>query len=312
MRSSAEGSNGANEPRKPSPISNISERKLKANRENAKKSTGPRTDRGKSYSRRNALKHGLCARQLRDLHIRGEDPGEFSRLHSCFRDELQPVGALEELAVQRIAQYQWKLIRAWLCENAVIRIAQDQAERRERELLYFAPTKGWCPVSRDHRSRLEEAEKEIRSTRKVSNAVKETIRLFCGQAKIIEAERRAELQIRNIANDIAKRRRIPLEEANQLLARDPAAQPEYAVFVALQAIWLACDELAERNDKPDEIRNAEMSRELIPNGDHLDNIIRHQRNAEGGLGRAYAELERLQQRRLGKHVLSTVRTQMTQ
>jgi hypothetical protein len=39
----------------------ISERKLRANRANAKKSTGPRTARGKSFSRLNALKHGLCS-----------------------------------------------------------------------------------------------------------------------------------------------------------------------------------------------------------------------------------------------------------
>jgi hypothetical protein len=39
----------------------ISERKLRANRKNAKKSTGPRTARGKSLSRGNAQKHGLCS-----------------------------------------------------------------------------------------------------------------------------------------------------------------------------------------------------------------------------------------------------------
>lgn len=39
----------------------ISERKLLANRANAKKSTGPRTERGKSWSRRNAVKHGLLS-----------------------------------------------------------------------------------------------------------------------------------------------------------------------------------------------------------------------------------------------------------
>jgi len=46
------------------PPRRVSERKLKANRENAKKSTGPRTARGKAFSRRNAVKHGLCAKDL--------------------------------------------------------------------------------------------------------------------------------------------------------------------------------------------------------------------------------------------------------
>ena len=46
------------------PTPPISEAKLRANRENAKKSTGPKTVRGKAYSRRNALKHGLLIRVL--------------------------------------------------------------------------------------------------------------------------------------------------------------------------------------------------------------------------------------------------------
>ena len=41
----------------------VSARKLQANRENAKKSTGPKTARGKANSRFNALKHGLCAKR---------------------------------------------------------------------------------------------------------------------------------------------------------------------------------------------------------------------------------------------------------
>src|SRR3954454_23462974 len=42
----------------------ISGRKLAANRENAKKSTGPRTPEGKANSRFNALQHGVLARQI--------------------------------------------------------------------------------------------------------------------------------------------------------------------------------------------------------------------------------------------------------
>ena len=42
----------------------ISERKLQANRANAKHSTGPRTEAGKAVARRNALKHGILSRSL--------------------------------------------------------------------------------------------------------------------------------------------------------------------------------------------------------------------------------------------------------
>jgi hypothetical protein len=44
---------------KPNQLATPSERRLDANRENAKKSTGPKTLRGKGHSRFNALKHGL-------------------------------------------------------------------------------------------------------------------------------------------------------------------------------------------------------------------------------------------------------------
>ena len=55
-----------------------SSEKQAANRRNAKRSTGPRTARGKARSKRNALKHGLAvsaldafaAREVRDLAAR--------------------------------------------------------------------------------------------------------------------------------------------------------------------------------------------------------------------------------------------------
>ena len=40
----------------------VSERKLQANRANAKKSSGPRTPQGKAWSRRNAVTHGLSSK----------------------------------------------------------------------------------------------------------------------------------------------------------------------------------------------------------------------------------------------------------
>jgi hypothetical protein len=50
----------------------ISERKLQANRANAKRSTGPRSEAGKAASCRNALKHGILSRAV-DLPL--ETPG---------------------------------------------------------------------------------------------------------------------------------------------------------------------------------------------------------------------------------------------
>jgi len=57
----------------PKQVTKVSQRKLRANRQNALKSTGPKTRRGKAYGRRNALKHGLFAKDLfRDCLIQRE------------------------------------------------------------------------------------------------------------------------------------------------------------------------------------------------------------------------------------------------
>ena len=42
----------------------VSERKLQANRANAKKSSGPQTPQGKAWSRRNAVTHGLSSKAV--------------------------------------------------------------------------------------------------------------------------------------------------------------------------------------------------------------------------------------------------------
>ena len=50
-----------------------SEKQIAANRKNASKSTGPRTQEGKARSKMNALRHGLAASNMLDASNRNED-----------------------------------------------------------------------------------------------------------------------------------------------------------------------------------------------------------------------------------------------
>jgi hypothetical protein len=94
------------------------EGQINANRESAKKSTGPRTAEGKAASSRNGLKHGLCA----DKHILpGEDPEDFLFLLKDLYDRFHPVGEGEEKLVLRIAAAQWRLDRAFPIEAGIYR-----------------------------------------------------------------------------------------------------------------------------------------------------------------------------------------------
>src|SRR5882757_1256172 len=61
---------------------------INANRANAQKSTGPRSQEGKSVSRFNALQHGLDAKSV---IIPGEDPAEYEQLAQDYQAEFRPL-----------------------------------------------------------------------------------------------------------------------------------------------------------------------------------------------------------------------------
>src|SRR5688572_16586272 len=70
----------------------ISRKKHAANRRNARRSTGPRTETGKKTSSRNAVTHALFCR---DLLVRGEPREQLLELRESLRDALAPADAVE-------------------------------------------------------------------------------------------------------------------------------------------------------------------------------------------------------------------------
>ena len=109
-----------------------SEKKIEANRQNALRSTGPRTPEGKAAVRLNALKHGLLSQQVL---LPGEDADALRELGEALRAELQPVGVLENLLVNRIIALFWKLQRMDRVEAGIFAAehSRELAERAERE-----------------------------------------------------------------------------------------------------------------------------------------------------------------------------------
>lgn len=97
-----------------------SEKQAQANRQNALKSTGPKTPEGKAAVRHNAVKHGLLAE---DALIPGEDEATFKDLDERLRDELQPVGELENMLVDRITTVHWRLRRLGRGRGRHLRLA---------------------------------------------------------------------------------------------------------------------------------------------------------------------------------------------
>jgi len=86
-----------------------SEAQVRANRENALKSTGPKTPEGKASSRRNSLKHGLTGEGIVLPH---EDVEAIDLRFATLEAELKPGNELARGLVQRIALLMLKLERS--------------------------------------------------------------------------------------------------------------------------------------------------------------------------------------------------------
>ncbi len=93
-----------------------SAKKAEADRRNAHKGPGPSTPEGKAAVRHNAVKHGLPSR---DVLLSEEDEAALKELGEDLRDELQPVGELERLLVDRIIST-WRLKRLGRVETGIL------------------------------------------------------------------------------------------------------------------------------------------------------------------------------------------------
>ncbi|MHC4556587.1 MAG: hypothetical protein ACYTFW_02815 [Planctomycetota bacterium] len=93
------------------------QKQINANRQNAQKSTGPRTAEGKAAVSQNAVKHGLFASEA---VIKGENQADFYLYHEEMLGELAPVGAMESMLAERFVSLSWRLRRLERMQNQAI------------------------------------------------------------------------------------------------------------------------------------------------------------------------------------------------
>src|SRR5215217_4284563 len=105
-----------------------SDKQIRANRRNARKSTGPKTPEGKSVVSYNALKHGLLSQQIL---LPDEDEASLVQLGEHLHSQLQPVGELESLLVERIVAAAWRLRRVLAVEAEIYEAESSVRYTRE-------------------------------------------------------------------------------------------------------------------------------------------------------------------------------------
>ncbi len=114
-----------------------SPRQMEANRRNALKSTGPRTEEGKRRSRCNAIRHGLTAETVIGAL---EDANDYRAFEAVIIADYNAQSAVERQLVLRLASLLWRLRRAAIMETGLFEIQADHlSEIRKACRIQSAP-----------------------------------------------------------------------------------------------------------------------------------------------------------------------------
>ena len=104
-------------------------RKIEANRLNAQKSTGPRSEVGKARSAQNARQEGYTADRI---VLSVEDKPTFDRMHQDFTDQYQPLTIVEEQFLVEMVWCRWRTHRIWNAESSHLERALENACVQQR------------------------------------------------------------------------------------------------------------------------------------------------------------------------------------
>jgi hypothetical protein len=106
----------------------VTNKKKIANRANARKSTGPRTVKGKSAVALNGVVHGL--RSLKPVLPGLEDAKDWEKHRDVIIGELAPEGAIEAAFAERIALGFWRQARCTEAEGRISEASREKAKWR--------------------------------------------------------------------------------------------------------------------------------------------------------------------------------------
>ncbi len=117
------------------------------NQRNAKRSTGPRTARGKGKSKYNAVTHGMTARSPL---LPGEDADLLLARQRALRDDMQPRNRLEAELLDTVGAHLFRSDQAALAGDAwaskrIRHDAREQAKKEKAEVLKLGESLLWKP-----------------------------------------------------------------------------------------------------------------------------------------------------------------------
>ncbi len=272
---------------------NVSLRRLEANRRNAGKSTGPRTAKGKAISRMNGVKWGIFSKRavVHGLQIR-ERSKEFDELRERLWEELAPVGAVEEMLVDRVVTAHWRLRRALTAEAGEIALSVDGGhwKRKKSEPDEF---RAFFRGFHDTLTAMEQSARGLSYLIHVLDELRERAR---HEGEVTEA---ALGQFRCRFGEMGNALTRELEGLRTELAANPGGLSAEALKEKIQQAILGrvegrlnlyrylSGECEEREEKEEAARQAA---EVLPSPEVLDKILKYEGKLERQLYRAMNQL----------------------
>lgn len=312
----------------------VSERRIQANRRNALRSTGPKTARGKRAVSRNAITHGVLAREVVITAGDGEESQEeFHAFVESVCEHYKPVGPVEGMFVERIAICWWRLGRAIRAENGELRkrldtLSMDRALRNEDHdtlgLLFSIgdislfnaenPADAKVPTVdrysamqamhgrlREHSSGLlhlrvllELAKSEIASDGYMSDTIRKKILLMFCFLDLPFALHCGDA----VAPEAKMEDRPPKPNTDKETETDPAFTVG-AIDLQLKKLSLLKEFASERESLAADSEARSFS---LPPADATEKLLRYEAHLDRQLYRAMDQLERLQRQRRGENV----------
>jgi len=268
----------------------VTEKQEQANIRNAQLSTGPMSEEGKAVVSRNAVKHGIFAK---DLVINAgdgrEDALEYHELLEDLKKDLAPAGRMERLLVEKIAVNYWRLRRLVRHETGEIRERLD--DYRNKALISHYSYSRQKPELRYYSYNDEITDAEYHEQRyKVVSMQSSDFNM---------AEKKAALEY-------ILYYRMDKEEA-EFTEKDYKAAKKYVAALSPQMRGKLRKEMLEDAEQVlaemEEVRNWQVKFDRIqkarslPAAGNLNNIIKYENSLERSIFRNLAALKTLQENR---------------
>jgi hypothetical protein len=281
----------------------MSLKQLAANRRNAQKSTGPKTLNGRAISKMNALKHGIlsAAVVVRGKCIKESDK-ELTAIRRRFWKDWNPIGATEEMLVDKIVTTLWRLSRVLRAESGEIALSVDGGHWNRRCKGNDNTIMAWArerdPVSLMIQSAI--------GNDFLANELK-ALRALVEKEGILTEAAIQSVMISAEANSVTK----DLEKLRSRLEQNPDGLDESALRAKHKEQVLAYIDSkqwlfslfkydCEQREKMEE--EEQQAAAVLPSIQVLDKIMRYGTMLQRELSRDMILLERLQRRRLGEAV----------